>query len=432
MRYPAILGFLLFFSVLSSGIAAQTLKANVSKVNITPPLEMKIGLGGYGARMSKPATGIHDSIWVKTLVLKKGDKKLALVTMDVLGLPPNVKPAVIEKLKGDIWKAENIMMLPSHTHASMDMTALNNKNLLNSPQLGIYHPELLTFAVEKIVESIEKADQNLQQVKIGTAMEQLDNMNRNRRKDPDVDRDFTVTRIDKMNGEPLAVVVNWTAHPTFLDENDMEISAGWPGYLQFELENKIGNGVIAMYYNGAQGDQSAVRPVGENHYEQAKSYGQHLSEKAHDIYTEIKCKKNVELSFSGAPVNLPERKAHPSFMETGGEEYGMNEEVVQVVMEMMCPDKAYVGVVKIGDMVIVGAPGELAAGLGLKIKKELRENGVEYPVIGGLANEWISYILSPEQYNGDGGYEASVSFYGESLGPVIVEAMKQVAFEVIQ
>ena len=65
MRYPLILGFLLFFSVLSSGMAAQTLKANVSKVNITPPLEMKIGLGGYGARMSKPATGIHDSIWAQ-------------------------------------------------------------------------------------------------------------------------------------------------------------------------------------------------------------------------------------------------------------------------------------------------------------------------------------------------------------------------------
>lgn len=431
MRYSIYTGILFLFSILTSHSYSQALQANVSKVNLTPPLEMEFGLGGYGDRMSKPAKGIHDSIWVKTLVLEKGEKKYALITMDILGLPPNVKPAVLDKLNNSTWSAENIMMLPSHTHASIDMTALNDKNLLNSPQIGIYHPELLTFVVERIVESIEKADQQLQAVKVGTGKKHLSNLNRNRRNDPEVDRDLTVTRIDKMNGEPLAVLVNWTAHPTFMDENDMDVSAGWPGYVQLELENKIGDGVTVMYYNGAQGDQSAARPQGKNHYEQAVTYGRNLSEKAHSVYLEINCNKNAELSYSGSAVKLPERKAHPSFMETGGEEYGMNGEVVKVVMEMMCPDKTYVGAVMIGDLMIVGAPGELAAGLGLEIKKELNKKGVEFPVIGGLANEWISYILSPEQYNGDGGYEASVSFYGESLGPVIVEAMKETANKVI-
>ena len=47
-------------------------------------------------------------------------------------------------------------------------------------------------------------------------------------------------------------------------------------------------------------------------------------------------------------------------------------------------------------------------------------------MIGGLANEWISYILSVEEYN-KGGYEASVSFYGSALGSTIVEGVLKAA-----
>jgi hypothetical protein len=60
--------------------------------------------------------------------------------------------------------------------------------------------------------------------------------------------------------------------------------------------------------------------------------------------------------------------------------------------------------------------------LGERIKNHLFEQGIRYPVIGGMANEWISYILSKEQYQ-KGGYETSVSFYGPELGPTIHQAM---------
>lgn len=427
MKRLLTITFLISLLMISYAGKAQKIKANVAKVNLTPPLEMKYALGGYGDRMSKPATGIHDYIYAKTVVLNKEGKKFALVTLDLLGLPPNVKPAVIQKLADKSWKEENIMLLPSHSHASIDMTALNDKNNLGSPQIGIYHAEVLDFVVEKIAQSINEANKGLKAVKIGTQNTVLNEMNRNRRKDPDVDRELTVTRIDLENGNPLAVLVNWSAHPTFMDEKDMWVSAGWPGYLQRELEGWIGDGAIAMYYNGAQGDLSANRPQGASHYEQAEIYGRDLAKSVFELYSKIEVEDNAELNYSLKEIELPERTAHPSFMETGGEEYGMSEEVVKVVMEIMCPASTQTGVVQIGDLMIAGAPGELAAGLGIKVKSQLKKQGVKHPVIGGLANEWISYILSPEQYNGDGGYEASVSFYGETLGPVIVKKMIETA-----
>ena len=93
----------------------------------------------------------------------------------------------------------------------------------------------------------------------------------------------------------------------------------------------------------------------------------------------------------------------------------------------MAPDKTGVGSVRIGDLMIVGIPGELAAGLGLQIKNKLKTEGIKYPTIGGLANEWISYILSADQYNNGAGYESSVSFYGENLGNVILEGANKSA-----
>lgn len=68
----------------------------------------------------------------------------------------------------------------------------------------------------------------------------------------------------------------------------------------------------------------------------------------------------------------------------------------------------------------VGIPGEMTASLGLEIKDNARQlTGVKHPVIGGLADAWISYILPAAEYR-RGGYEASVSFYGESLGDAIL------------
>jgi hypothetical protein len=60
---------------------ASLLKAGVARVNLTPPMEMKAALGGYGARMSKPAIGVHDAVWAKTLVLTKGEQRFALVAL---------------------------------------------------------------------------------------------------------------------------------------------------------------------------------------------------------------------------------------------------------------------------------------------------------------------------------------------------------------
>ncbi len=162
------------------------------------------------------------------------------------------------------------MLLPSHSHTSIDMNALNPRNVLKIPQIGIHDPALYEFTVKKFVDVIQRAEQNLQPVVVGTTSRQIPGWNRNRR-DPGgvTDDELTVTRIDTVGGKPLAVLVNFTAHPTFMSEREMLFSGDWPGHLQRTVEAVVGEGVTAMYYNGAEGDQSPTpRPdCGESPWE---------------------------------------------------------------------------------------------------------------------------------------------------------------------
>ena len=423
--YSLLIIFAMPFFCPSAGLSAS-LSGNAAAIDLTPPLEMNVALGGYGARMSQPARGVHDRIWAKALVLTDGEKKYAVVAMDVLGLPPNVKPLVLQKLVDESWAAENLMLLPSHSHASLDMTALNDKNILNSPQIGIFQPELLDFVIGKLAHVIDKASTNLQPVKVGTGSVMVDDMNRNRRRDEAVDRELTLLRVDRFDGTPLAVLVNWSAHPTFLDENDMLVSAGWPGALQQTLEEKIGQGVIAMYYNGAQGDQSPIAQGGADNYQRAEIYGRRMGDQAMQLYQAITPASNDLFKYNYQLINLPNRIAHPLFKQTGGDEYGIDDKTMEMILNILSPGEVGIGALRIGDFAIVGAPGELGCQLGLDIKKILRANGIAHPTIGGLANEWISYIMSAEQYE-NAGYETSVSFYGPQLGEIIVKSMLDIA-----
>ena len=425
--FKHLTALIFFLFLLNIQGKASGLKANVASIDITPPLEMKYTLGGYGERMNKPAEAIHDPIFAKALVVKKDNTKYAIITLDVLGLPSNVKTDLLKRISKEGWTIENVLLLPSHSHGSLEMAALNSKNKLNNPQIGIFQPELLDFLLNKLETLIKTADQNYHQVKIGTACKIVEGLNRNRRKDPDVDKEMTVTRVDLENGKPLAALVNWTAHPTFLGGKDMEVSAEWPGYLQTELQKMIGNDVTVMYYNGAEGDQSPVLNASGSGYEKIQVYGKLVAEKAFGIYQKIRPKMVKRFNYQYQTIVLPEHQAHPSFMKTGGKEYGLTKESVKIIMNMLAPVKVGIGAVRIDDLVIAEVPGEMTATLGKQIKSSLKNDGAKCVAIGGLANEWISYILSSEQYLHGEGYESSVSFFGPGLGELITKKVIQTA-----
>lgn len=404
------------------GVHAAELKGGAARVDLTPPLDLLAPLGGYGERMSRPAEGVHDRIFAKALVFASGQQKFAIVTADIVGFPPTLKPELIERLAGG-WSSDQILLLASHSHTSIEMNAINPLNTFQLPQIGIYNARVHEFVIERLAEAVRKAEQQLVPVSAGTTTVAIEGWNRNRRGGQVTDNDLTVTRVDAAQGKPLAVLVNFTAHPTFMSGEDMLFSGDWPGHLQRTLESLVGEGVTAMYYNGAEGDQAPMgrANAGDSRWERAERYGRDLGIVAWKQWQTTKTAADVPLAFHAHSIALPERTWHPDFMKTGGAEYGLSEELFKKMLPVLFPAKADSVSLRLGDLLIVGIPGEMAASLGMQIKREAgRITGAKNPVIGGLADQWISYMLPADEYR-RGGYESSVSFYGETLGDTMVQ-----------
>ena len=198
--------------------------------------------------MSKPAIGVHDSIYAKAIVFKDDTKTFALVTTDMQSFPPYFKSQLVKEMQEFGWSEKNILLLPSHSHSSIEMMSLHSRNNLNIPQIGIYNNDVFILTIENIKNVILEAQENMQPVTVGTARKQLNSWNRNRRKGTTIiDNDLTITKINRMDQSTLAILINWTAHPTFMGPEDMELSAGWPGYLQRTVE-ELSQSNTAVFY----------------------------------------------------------------------------------------------------------------------------------------------------------------------------------------
>lgn len=426
--------FPLFLSILLLGLGAgpgfaTALSAGVARVDLTPPLAMKAALGGYSARNARPAVGVHDRVFAKVLFVTDGTKRHATVTADVLGFPPTFKPALVSRLKELGVTVDELLLLPSHSHTSIDLMALNPNNTFAIPQIGVFHPELLQHTLERIAEAVRSAAASPVPVRLATGRVLLPGWNRNRRGLRATDPDLTVTRIDRVDGKPLAVLVNWTAHPTLLGPQDMVFSGDWPGALQRTLEALIGGDVTVLYFNGAQGDQSPTPRLDEKvrGFEQVEAYGRDVALEAWKLWQTLRPAAADQLAFQVLTLDLPVRARHKEFMKDNVFVKGLLDRGFEAMLEKLFPATSHVHALRLGDLLVVGVPGEMQAELGQEIKRRAAERtGMRFVVIGGLADEWISYILSEKEYE-RGGYEATVSFYGPRLGPTLVEAAVRAA-----
>jgi hypothetical protein len=396
------------------------LEAGVGVANITPDTEKYlVPLGGYGERMNKPADGIHDYTMAKALILRQGGRKYALVTVDLLGIPRSLRDQVLARIKDTGIASDNLMLAASHTHASVEMNALNSANTFNIPQIGIFDQKLLDFTADQIAQAIIQANQKFVPIRVGTGSMQVEGLNRNRRGDPTVDTELAVTRIDTAEGKPLVVFVNFTAHPTYVNEKVMQISAEWPGYLQREVEAFV-DGAICMYSNGAEGDTAPTGGRGPSAFARCEDHGRKLAVAVLKLLPTIQTSADAKFGYSMTTLKLPPRTPPPALMQEAGLEYGLNEQNIKGFVEAMVPESSYLGVLQLGDLLAVSIPGELFSKLGLQIRQALKDGGAVHPVVVGLANEWISYMMPPEEFT-QGGYEPGVSFYGDLLGPVVVD-----------
>ena len=103
---------------------------------------------------------------------------------------------------------------------------------------------------------------------------QLEGFNRNRQTkiEPKAsDRELAVMRFDDAAGKPVAILVNFAAHPTMLPAGMLKFSADYVGALKAEVTQETG--AAAIFMQGAAGDQS----VNEGANKGYQAFGQALA-----------------------------------------------------------------------------------------------------------------------------------------------------------
>ncbi len=397
------------------------LKAGAAKVDITPDLsKIRIQLGGYSARLNMPPAGVHDPIYARALVLDNGNQQVALVALDLLLVPESLTRAVRTALN---LRPEQLFLSATHTHCAPDAMGLNERMRFPLPGVGTFLPEFLQFMTARVVQAVQQARKALRDAQLATASSELPNLNRNRRGRRLVDPTMSLLKVSDRCGRPIAVLTIYAAHPTIYPHTMMEVSAEFPGVLQNRLERQLGHGVVALYMNGAQGDVSPVADEGRDAHERVQRYGNQLWTYAQRLYEQARPVPPM-IQARQVQVALPEAQPHPEFQESTGREYKIPEALLKQITKQLMPPAAPISTVAIGDLLLVGFPGEPISSLGLQAREMGQEAGYRRVAPVALVNDWIGYILTKHEYH-KGGYEATLSFNGPELGKTIMEGVRR-------
>jgi hypothetical protein len=403
---------------------AAELRAGVARASINP-MEKKLPtqLGGYGARQGKPAEGTLDTIYGKVILFEYGAEKSAIITLDTCTVPLCVAEDTLKKAGIAGLTLDRFLLPASHSHTGLEGYSLDRRNLANNPHIGVFSEPVLNFVTDRLAKALREANAALQPVKAASGQVALPNMNRNRRGSKCVDQQLTVLRLDKADGSPYAVLVDFTAHGTFVGAHDMLVSGEWAGSMQRTVEDLLGGGVTCLYVNGAEGDISPQGQPAGSDYERAWNYGRQVGLAAGRLARDFHGETISHFAVGSDWVTLPERRGAPDFVKIAGTEYHVTQEQLEQMVKMLLPERAPLYALRVNGFELVTFPGEPICELGLAVKDALRNAGVAHPCVGALTTEEIGYILTGEEYR-KSGYEATASFYGDGLGQLLLDHAK--------
>jgi len=416
----------IFFCLYNNDFCA--LKVGCAKVNITPPVG--IWLSGYDSR-NKPSDNIADDLYAKVLILNDEKTTIVIVSTDLLWVPSEITNQIRQNVKEKMGIPEkNILICSTHTHFG---PKIFTKELIGSkaPASEIDKSYVQTL-IKKITGSIFIAYNNLREAKLGAIKGEIPEIIYNRRtkksdgslvmtyalpsKEPDltfgpIDPELCVIRVEDTNGEIVASIVNFACHPvsgsTYSDWF-YSISADYPKYAMDVVEQMEGG--ICLFTLGTAGDMVPIERGKKPRMQIGKAIGGEALRKLQRVptYSDVILKSLVKT------INLPIKKDLS------------NDRIIDVDKT-----KNYliteIQILKIGDIYILGLPGEILVEIGLEIKKRA---GIEKLFIFSLSNDAIGYVCHNTAYD-EGGYEpTNGTNLAQGAGEIMIEESLNILKEI--
>jgi neutral ceramidase len=400
-----------------------------AEVNITPDLDAyDVHLHGYGARGSKVAEGVHDPLYGKILVMQQGDTTAVLLTLDILQIDGLLLEAVVEQVGLRQITADSLVICASHTHSAPAALQKRSRNMMK--RLNWYHPDYYEYCVNGLAKGIHEALLHLQPACYGVASTNLHGLVRNRRvasynydtrafsgpleADAVVDNELVVLQFASPEGEPIATLVNLAAHGTVLGADNLMVSADWAGYMQKAIEASLGG--VCLYSNGAEGNLAPDCGDGKLGFAEAEAFGMTISAKVIEAAAGLALKEPGHLGVYSTIVQLPDYDipSQSPFLQAG-----LDREFVENFVRESYPTRIRQTLLRLDDIAMLTIPGEMFTEHSIEFKSRAKAEGIGTPLILGLANDSIGYMLPAEQYTKEG-YETGMCVYGPGLGADLI------------
>jgi hypothetical protein len=388
-------------------------RASAVKVDITPSTPQ--WLMGYAARQSK---GVHDPLHHRIVALDNGTTQVYIVSSDFCVFSPQVFDdfAVALKAKTGIER-QNVLWTVTHTHSAPELGPPGVYDVLLKGRSD--HPwdrEYLQFVQNKLIEGIEQARAKLRPARVGFAWGRSNaNINRRARdldgtislgNNPDrpADRQVGLMRVDSADGQTIALIANYPMHATVLGPRMLEISGDAPGIVASHVEEKLGNGALMLFVNGAAGDLAPIYSVTDG------PKAGHLGE-----FRVLLGEKILEANKSLKTKEISKLRAQERWIETPRKEgLGWPVELSAYTNAANGNIRIPVRIVEIGeDAVIWSAPVELFN----EIASTVRElSPFSYTFYFGYTNGWLGYLPIASAF-AEGGYEPRTSPFTAQAEP---------------
>ena len=287
-----------------------------------------------------------------------------------------------------------------------------------------------------------------------------------------VDPTFTMLRIDRIVGagtQPLGAFTNFAIHGTALpSSNDLysgDVHAAAERALEWAIGRHYGvqTEVIHALTNGAEGDVAPAFTT--QNFADAEQLGLTLATKAFELFQDLdrRLTDAVQLGYNyeELPLQIPHtvddlvlcQQAMVGMPVLGGSEEGRSPLYGKLLgvyegarqespqgchtwklkaldfLQDLIPDTDFpttmtLQTIRINELLLVAIPGAISTEMGQRLKQAVLQaaqhtrQGIMHVAIVGLANQYISYFTTPEEYALQH-YEGASTLYGPASGPVI-------------
>ncbi len=402
--------------VLKTNSSFGAVQVGMGKRSITPTLNAgaddprqgqfnHIPLAGYGGRKGAPATGVHDSLFVKAIAIRVADKTMVFIGSDLLIMPPEVskKSDEIVATESGLTR-ENIFYSASHTHSSVGAWS---EGVIGELFGGEFNPLVIDWLAAQVSGAIIDAVADLKPGAIGVGNFHAKDFVRNRlvKEDGRVNTDFMMIKASQVDGK-TAIIGSFDAHATTLGDWNLETSGDYPGYWQRKLEAEGYD--HAVYIAGSVGSHT-YSGQGER-FEKSKYIGEALADSVLKYSPEIALKDSIRTATLTLSMDMPE------FQFRISDGYRLR----PYVAHMLFPEvgTVFLQTAMLDSLIWSTTPSDFSGETAIDYKNAMYHKGFR-AMVSSFNGAYTGYIIPCRYYHFNSYESRMMNWFGPSYNPYI-------------